>query len=264
MANSRFLPSGRATAFLDRSKRDGTSLSLTAVAALEDVWLEFNQQRRDLITERGGLESLDMKALMPRVGSFGGDIQNPERWTISWASDLLSIFTHESKIYLVTCTIDLEAYQAWVASIQMYSPEFACARSVILQLLRWYSCLPISIATKLDLNIDRNEPYRKHIDRLKTENPLHSGLLALTFLGEINSVNGKDHPGIQAADMIAWCHASLAAGKVKESELAVKRMETLNDDHALFSKWIVESQKSTTAALANRWRTTMVDPVLAE
>ncbi len=174
-----------ATAFLDGSKRDGQSLSLCAVAALNNDWVEFDEQWRSLLMERGAIDTLHMKHLMPKLGNFRSPDPNEIRWTISGASDLLACYTHESRILVVTCTIDLQAFQKWSKRKKLYSPDFVCARAVVVPLLRWYSSLPLKIASQVDLNFDRNEPFRKHIERLKLNHPLRTGLLALSYLDRI-------------------------------------------------------------------------------
>ncbi len=185
-------------------------MTLAALAADEQVWIYFEREWANLLSDRGNPPYMHMKEAMPLKGAFEGWEPEARDFLVYGLLGLIMEIGQNPRFRSFTCTIDLVAHKRWKAEKNLPLPERLCARLVFPKAYEWYSSFPDPILDSIDVFFDRNERFMGHIagdwNNKKTQKtPPIWGLVRT-----IAPADMRQTPPLQAADMLAWARNRMA------------------------------------------------------
>lgn len=206
-------------AYCDGSGDRGTEfLVLTAVAARDSVWTEFEKEWANLLSHRTPkathVHACDMFSLAE-------DFTREKGWDeakvskLLWDCFLYARHLDKKEFCVFTCTVDMEAYRRIRGcGFRLPHPYAICSRFCSEMVLKWYlqDFAKNYVQGKLNYYFDRGERHLAAFDirrRAAAKAVRKPGLDLRThwdLVDEAIPVDSKKHPPVQLADIISWSH----------------------------------------------------------
>jgi hypothetical protein len=203
-------------AFFDGSHEggwtEGKVVTLAGFAAEDSIWLEVNQRWDEILknnTARPVAKYLHMKEAAHLQGDF--------TWRNGWnhkkvetlVLDFLMYLQHVDKerFRMFWCTVDLEAYRR----LKDEGLDLADPLDILIDLpktvLSWFCVKWPGVIDSAYFFFDRGEPFKGPFEqRWKKEKSfsLKGTDYFWSLLKTVTTVDMRDKPGLQAADLLAW------------------------------------------------------------
>jgi len=187
-------------------------LTLAGMAADDSMWSEFNRGWNDI------LRSSNPPAAymhMTEALTLRGEFDQKKGWSnqsiYKLAYKLLKFMSEmdKTKFRQFMCAIDMHAYRKLESEgIQMHGPIEICNKCPE-TVLSWYVTKYPGVIQHLHFFFDQGEPFKEGFEQLWTSNKnnvlgSHGADIFWSLLKTISSADMRDHPALQAADMLAW------------------------------------------------------------
>lgn len=187
-------------------------LTLAGMAADDSMWAEFNRGWNDILKSNNPPAAyMHMREAL----TLGGEFDQKKGWTnqniYTLAYKLLKFMSEmdKTKFRQFMCAIDMNAYRRLESEgIWMHSPIEICNKCPE-TVLSWYVTKYPGIIQHLHFFFDQGEPFKEVFEKLWISNKnntlgSHGADIFWSLLKTISSADMRDHPALQAADMLAW------------------------------------------------------------
>lgn len=213
-----------ATGFItENGKRSPKSLTLTCLAADEQIWSQLEPEWEKVRKERGNPPFLHMADAMSLNGDIFGSWDEQRRdYLLDGLYSVLHGFGKNPRMHSFTCTIDLQAHARWKAIKNHPSPARLCTRYVCPVMFEWYARFPDPILSAMELYFDSGEPFMRHVDADWKNKKMKKEYPALEIIRTIAPVNMKITPPIQMADMICWGFSRQSVVEISAENVAAE------------------------------------------
>jgi hypothetical protein len=202
---------------------DHTWLTLAGFGAPDAVWAKFDTKWQAMLRDRYPIAPyIHMNELMgwddPFERVVGWNEENKNRLVLD-AIHLLQAMD-KSTFTSHVCTIDMTAYHELVGIGHPVSdPYKICAEVCVGKSVSWYNDRHPQKSELAHVFFDRDEKFMHTLkQRWLQERTPRGGISvkpAWDIIANITDENMRDHPGIQAADVIAWGRSRQLSEKVR-------------------------------------------------
>ncbi len=195
---------------------NGTNwLTLAGLMAPEHVWKEFRREWNHMLVNRDpAAPYIHMRDLHTGNGPFKRAHGWGTREATALTSDALQViqaikFCYKACIFAVGIRVNLDAHESIVSKgMAIYSPHEICVRASVASMLkRFCDTLREESIETWNIAFDQGErflhPFKKEWDRNRTKGLIKKHLFWDLIL-DVQPLDSKKEPGLQAADMFAW------------------------------------------------------------
>jgi hypothetical protein len=191
----------------DGATKTGRVITLTCIAATEQVWIDLQSKWDEMRKERGNPSYIHMTDLManPPQRIYEGWSDGDREYLIDGLLSVLNSFMDNPWINSFTCEVDLAAHKRLIGIRNLPNPARICARVVFSKIVNWFYRPSSNVfVDAMDIFFDRGEPFSHHL-RADWINPTMRKLHPVwNFVRVIEQVDMKLTPPIQMADLICW------------------------------------------------------------
>ena len=195
---------------------NGTNwLTLAGLMAPEHVWKEFRREWNHMLVNRDpAAPYIHMRDLHTGNGPFkrADGWGTPEATALT--NDAIQViqgikFRYKACIFAVGIRVNLDAHESIVSKgMAIYSPHEICVRASVASMLkRFCDTLREESIETWNIAFDQGErflhPFKKEWDRNRTKGLIKKHLFWDLIL-DVQPLDSKKEPGLQAADMFAW------------------------------------------------------------
>jgi hypothetical protein len=199
------------SAYLDGAVKGDMTMTLTCLAATEDVWGLLEPLWKQVCKEHGDVPYVHMTDLWSCEGIYKGWKEEQRDAFINALVAMLMPFMDYPNLQQFTCQVDLAAHARWKTRRNLPSPARFCARIAFPQMVDWFYRPQQSIAVDvIDAFFDQNELFMRHIradwksKKIKQQYPIWN------LVRVIEEADMKKTPALQMADFICWGHHRVA------------------------------------------------------
>ena len=151
-------------AYLDGAIKDYRSMTLTCLAATEDVWAKLESGWRQVCKDHGDVPFIHMTDLWTCNGIYKGWDQDQRDNLIQGLMAMWAPFMDYPNLQQFTCQVDLAAYERWKRKRNLPAPSRLCTRIAFPQMVEWfYKPTQNVFVDVVDVFFDQNEPFMRHI-----------------------------------------------------------------------------------------------------
>jgi hypothetical protein len=194
------------------SEKNAPFLTLAGMAADDSMWSEFNKGWNDILQSNDPpAVYMHMHEAMPLKEEF----DQRKGWTnkkiYNLCYKLLKIMSEMDKTRFrqFLCTIDMDAYRKLESEgLKMDSPVEICSKCPE-TVLSWYVTKYPGVIQNLHFFFDQGEPFKDVFEKTWIANKAnvlgsHGADIFWGLLKTVTTADMRDHPALQAADMLAW------------------------------------------------------------
>lgn len=208
--------------YRDGSEKFGRTLTLGAIAGDERAWGALETDWLGVLG-KVGVNYMHMNEAIARKDEFSRIKKKDRDWLIHALATLLEIHQQSGQISTYTCAVDLKAHKEISQRYALPSPARICVRNIFPKILDWYCGFPDQIIDVMDLYFDQGERFMKHLEQDWKSADMRAQFPLWGLVRMIAPVEMKMTPGVQMADMMAWCR-TVAEGGPGEKWYAVAHL----------------------------------------
>jgi len=221
--------------YVGKDWRDGGFVTLAGFAATDLIWRDFDKEWSAILNDdtRGRPKApyLHMRELAALEGPFNFRNGWNLKRTQVLINDLLMYLQKIDKKRFRTfaCTIDLEAYRKVKAEglVKLDDPIDICNDKCPATVLGWMSLKEYypDLIHSAHYFFDKDEPFKERFEKrwiTEKENylPASGSHYFWSIIKSVAITDMRDHPALQAADLLAWASNRKAAKKGADDSFA--------------------------------------------
>jgi hypothetical protein len=198
-------------AYLDGAVTPHRSMTLTCLAATDNIWQQLEPLWVKVCKERGDVPYIHMTDLWACKGIYKGWDEFDRNYLINGLQTLFLPFMDNPELQQFTCQIDLASYARWRRVKHLPDPARFCTRIAFPQMVDWFYRPQKGVFVDvIDAFFDRNEPFMRHIRADWQSKKSRNNWPVWNLVRVIEEVDMTRTIPLQMADLICWGHHRVA------------------------------------------------------